>query len=418
MLLGMVGLVLTACGHTVAGSAHKAVDPSNPDDVVVEMLKTGDYPTTAGHIFGTAGDAGNFFEGQRMAEYVVGPWVVDSTLRQPEALETQAFTGELLPSGNAILADPFPDIARTHGLVAGFTTARTTSGRNPLRDLVHMVMRFPDPASASAAAREMADRDDGNHPADFSELGPAPRHPLPITSQPEAIAWSYDRADGAVEVHSYAAHGTYVFLQRAFVLHEPYDNQFEASTLVSQTLRLQGPLIDRFTPTDLTKLKDLPKDPSGRLLAHVLTAPDGAAPRSIGVWPPGAALHFENDPVASDTLFKDAGVQWMGQQLTRVYEARDVGGAGRVVDKLVRQTKALPDVEAVSTKVPGMPRAQCFVRINGYALPQDAATIKQARWRYQCIARADRYAFAAFTVTDLDDVMHQASAQWRILAGK
>lgn len=404
-------LAVTSCAATVAGSARKSIDPSNPDDVTVGMLDTGDYRVTPGHPIGPAGDAeaGSIAESRRLAEYVVGPWEVDSTLRQPEPRQTSPF----LPSPGSY-PDSLPDIVRAHGLIAGFSTARETTGSDPRRELVSIVMRFPDPASAADAAQQLAAKDDGAESdiATDSPAGATTRHPVTITDHPEAIAWSYDREDGSDEVHSYIAHGVYVFNQRA----RDSKELRRAALLAEWTINQQAQLIDHFTPTDPAKLKDLPKDPSGWLMSRVLLSPE--MPAITGAWPPGAALHFEDNPAASNTFFTAAGVQWMGQGLTRVYVTKDVNGAGLVVAKLVEQATALPDVEPTTKKVPGMPQAKCFERSRGYTNPNDAPTLKQQLWHYMCVARADRFATVAYTTRDLADAMRQTSAQWRILAGK
>ncbi len=39
------------------------------------------------------------------------------------------------------------------------------------------------------------------------------------------------------------------------------------------------------------------------------------------------------------------------------------------------------------------------------------------QWHFKCVARTDRYAYTVFSDTE-KDAMQQASAQYRILAGK
>ena len=403
LLAAALVIGLAGCTSTVDGVARKDPHAASSDDANLALLDTGAYPVTAGHPFGTAGAGGGYFEGQRMAEYVMGPWRADSMLRQLEPLPTLALFGS--DFGNEILPDPLPHVAIAHGFIAGFSSTRKSLTLNPLRALQNMVMRFPDPQSAAAAAQEMTAVNTGEA-----------KRPVTILNHPEASAWAYDRGDGGVAVRNFTAHGPYMLVQLAIANHD-YNNDQSAGLLVSGTLTQQGQMIDRFAPTDPARLAELPKDPSGWLLARVLWAPDEKAPRTEGVWTPRAALHFETDPVESDALFDATGVEWMGQRLTRVYQTKSPDGAARVVAKFAEQTRALPGVSPVGVGVPGLPSAKCFVRSSGFASPLDAPTIQQAQWHYKCIAQADRFAFVAFSQQQAD-AMQQTSAQWRILAGK
>ncbi|KPN46207.1 hypothetical protein AN933_26630 [Mycobacterium intracellulare subsp. chimaera] len=46
------------------------------------------------------------------------------------------------------------------------------------------------------------------------------------------------------------------------------------------------------------------------------------------MWQPEAWLHFTDvDPIKAAALFNAAGVRWVSQRLTTVYEARDANGA-------------------------------------------------------------------------------------------
>uniref|UniRef100_UPI00403840E0 DUF7373 family lipoprotein n=1 Tax=Mycobacterium sp. Marseille-P9652 TaxID=2654950 RepID=UPI00403840E0 len=266
---------------------------------------------------------------------------------------------------------------------------------------------------AAAAAGEMAAKSE--RVSSVPRAGDSPRRPVPILDHPEATAWAYNRADGAVAVQSFAAHGPYVFYQLA-AANRDYDNEFEARQLVSGALGDQGRAIDRFLPTDPAKLADLPVDPSGQLLARVLWAPDGKVPRGAGTWRPHAALHFEDDPIESDALFTSAGVEWVGQLLARVYQSKNADGAARVAGKLADQTRSRPDVQP-ATGVRGLPDARCFTRTVGWAAPVDPPTLQQANWHFKCVAHVDRYAFATYS-GDQTDAKQQLAAQWRILAGK
>ena len=406
LLASTLAVVLAGCTATVPGVARMGVDASNSDDVTVSLLDTGAYPVTAGHPYGAAGtQAGNLIESQRMGDFVSGPWQIDSTLRALLAVPTLPVDPSLLHDSGT-LVDPVPDIAAAHGYIAGFSSDRKSPGPNPQRSLQNMVMRFGDPQSAVAAVQEIAAK---------ANTDPAGR-PVGIDGHSEASAWAYTQSDGAVEVRSYAAHGVYILNQSASADHD-FDNGFQARLMIGGALTQQERTIDQFIPTDPGKLADLPMDPSGWLLARVLWAPDGKAPRSVGVYGPRAALHFEQDPVESDALFAAAGLEWTGQRLAKVYQTKTADGAARIAAKLVEQAKVSPGVKPTPDGVPGLPSAKCFVRSSGYASPQDPPTLQQAHWHFMCVARADRFAFVTFSL-EQKDAMQQASAQWRILAGK
>ena len=139
-------------------------------------------------------------------------------------------------------------------------------------------------------------------------------------------------------------------------------------------------------------------------------------PRSVGVWQPTAALHFEDDPVESASLFKAVGVVAVSQMLAKVYQANQPDGAARLVKQFTANTATLPDVRPASD-VAGLPGAKCFERSTNWSPRTDAPTLRQFRWHYKCIAKADRYAFIAYSDNETD-VKQQISAQYRILAGK
>jgi hypothetical protein len=186
--------------------------------------------------------------------------------------------------------------------------------------------------------------------------------------------------------------------------------------LASSALDSQKKRLDQFQPTPLDKLADLPLDPTGQLMAHTLWAPDNDAPFIIGAWKPRAWLHFEDNPVTSAALFDSAAVDVVSQRLATVYEAGNAEGAAAIVDKFASQIGDETGIEPTDG-VQGLPGAKCFERLQG-ALPKTAApSWRRIMWHYKCVARADRYAFTAYS-TEAADVKQQISAQYRILAGK
>jgi hypothetical protein len=406
------GGLVAGCSATTAGIAVKAPDPGNSDGAIVALLDTGNYPVKPNHPFGPAGSTakGSAYEGRRMAEFVVGPWQANSALRQFIPMPTTVIDDEVLDT-DQVVDRPLADIAKAHNSLAGFASARRSGRTFTEPELINVVLRFPDPTAATAAADDMAD-------AAATGLGNSPGTPVTIFAHPEATAWTDTLVDGWVEVRSFVAHGPYVLYQRTATPPTSSDSTLGrwGQDTISQVLNLQPARIDAFIPTDPAKFADLPTDPTGQLRALTLWAPDGSAPRSVGVWQPTAALHFEDDPVQSDTSFQAAGVEAVAQMLTKVYKTHQPEGAALLVKQFTADTTNQPNVRPASGVV-GLPAARCFERSANWSAKTEAPTLRQFRWHFKCIAKADRYAFIAYS-DDETDVKQQISAQYRILAGK
>lgn len=411
--LGCV-VVVVGCASATSGQAVKAADAAGPDDVEVSLLDTGDYATTSGRPFGVAGDdllAQGVLEAHRIGEFTVGPWEIDDALRVFPGAFAAGMIGPVpttqMMRDNKVLPDPLPDIAAAHRFISGFTTVRNTAPDEAQpRTLHNVVLRFPDPAAAAAAAGEMA--------AKAPEIGTAPGRPTPMPGTPHAMAKTYDMADGSERVDSFTAHGPYVLYQSGRTVLEFLGRS--AAVLVDATLDKQKRLIDEFSPTELAAMPQLPLDPTGQLLARTLWAPDNSAPFIMGAWQPRAWLHFEDDPVAATALFDAAGVDVVTQRLTTVYQAAGAEGADRVVDQFSKQIGGTGDVRSVAG-VPGMPVARCFERAKGWVPETAPTTWQRVMWHFKCVAKVDRYAYTAFS-EDLKDVHQQMSAQFRILSGR
>jgi hypothetical protein len=399
-------MTLVGCTSTVGGVAVIGNQSTNADGAVVALLDTGKYPTAAGHPVGTAGSqaTGAVLEAQRMAEYVVGPWQVNAhptSLRQPNFPATQAAPDiHLLKDA---LPQPVPDIASAHGVITAFITSRKSANPQVPLTLTNLVMRFPDPDAAAAAATEMA--------AKTGELRDPPRSPINIHDQPETHASSYDYPGDQVVIDSFTAHGPYVLYQNA----QSNKNEFsdldpQAAELIAGALISQKNLIDQFPATDPAKLADLPLDPTGKLLARTLPTSDVTATLLVGVWQPAAWLHFEDDPVAAAASYAAAGVEVVAKGLTTVYQTNNAGGAARMVERFT--THLGSSVKPIAG-VPGLASAKCLTR-QGVA---PAPTVNEMAARFSCMASAGQYAFIAYSDTE-KDVKQQIAAQYRILAGK
>ena len=232
--LAAVAALLASCSGVITGAAVKASDGPSPGTVDIALLDVGNYPTKPSAPLGTAGtpEIGAIVEGQRMANYVTGPWEVD-----PGLTGSYADSALVLKNANAlnfVLPEALAAIAPRHNFVTGFSTARDGSGKV----LRNAVLRFPDPPAAAAAATEL-----GKAAATEAVSNP-PVQPAPIPGHPEAAGFSHTTAQATV-VRAFTARGPYVFVQTA----EASDVSVAAG-LIAGTLDQQGPLIDQFTPTD------------------------------------------------------------------------------------------------------------------------------------------------------------------------
>jgi hypothetical protein len=140
----------------------------------------------------------------------------------------------------------------------------------------------------------------------------------------------------------------------------------------------------------------------------------------VGVWEPTAWLHFEDDPIKTAALFNAAHVEAVSQRRTTVYQTRDAAGAAQVVKQFAADMRASDGVHPV-TGITGLPGAQCFARppkpFDPVNDPNPPLSWQRVVWPFKCVARADRYAFTAFSDNE-KGVKQQIAAQYRILAGK
>lgn len=265
-------ITLTGCTSTIAGVAVTASVPADSNGAVVALMDTGSYRTVPYPPFGAAGNAGPIVEAARMAAYVVGPWRVNQSLQARGEVEETERTSPLPDQQTLshVLDDPLADIAAAHGFITGFSSFRTkqnsiTTNANALT-LQNVVLRFPAADAAADAAAEMAAKLPA--PSDGTQ-----RQPLTIRDQPEAVAVAY-QSGGTAYADSFTAYGSYVLYQQASTKATGSNPNFNSELLIADAVFAQKKLLDQFEPTDPAKLAELPKDPTGQLLARTLTALD------------------------------------------------------------------------------------------------------------------------------------------------
>ena len=380
-----VAVLSAACSTTVDGSAVKESGAAPGPTVDISKLDVGPYPTQPGQPLGVTGDPlrGVLVEAQRMANNVVGPWEVDSTLTG-----WFGFGATVLQSADALAQigpEPFAAAASQHGFINGFASARTADGQ---KILLNAVLRFADPGAAAAAA------------ADFGDIAANTGEGVQraqIPGHPDAQAASYTQTEGSTgkrwsAVRAFTAHGQYVFMQLA----QAVDGMDPAVGLVAKTIDLQGPTIDKFRATDPSEFADISLDPTG-LLARTIPVPEKEATTIQNTtYEQRGALHFQNDPARSATLFSETGTDLVAMAKTNVYQTKDSESAARIVDGFY--------AELQPTSQPAKP-------VNN--LP-DSRCLQLEDQGFYCLGAADRYAIET-TSKNLLDAQQQVAAQYAML---
>jgi hypothetical protein len=225
-----------------------------------------------------------------MANNVVGPWEVDAAVTGWFGFGATV----LLNADDLARIGPksFAAAADRHGFINGFASTRTAQGQ---KIRVNAVLRFADPASASAAAADLGD---------IAAKTGAGAQRAQIPGHPDAAATSYTHTEGSTgkqwtAVRAFTAHGAYVFLQ----LGQTVDGLTPAIGLVAKAIDLQGPIIDQFRATDPSKFADISLDPTGLLARTLPVAAKDATTIQNTTYEQRGALHFQNDPARSATLF-------------------------------------------------------------------------------------------------------------------
>ncbi|MDX1892145.1 hypothetical protein [Mycolicibacterium sp. 050158] len=393
-VLGVCALMLVACGSsgnsgqvngTGQQSATSATTSAPPRPVVSPaLLDVGPYPVKPRPPLGVAGNPGMgaVVDARNMADFVVGPWevddeLVDTYLNSYYVISTTDVLQQLGPEAIAAAA-------AQHGMINGFASARQESEK---ASMVNAVMRFPDPAAAVAASAAMGD---ASAKQPVAGILPAAQ---PIPGHPDTVASTYPFTPHGsnqprAAVRSFTAHGPYVFMQ--FV--QSGDGLDRATSLVAKAIDAQAPMIDQFTPAP--DLAAVPLDPTG-LLAKILPAAVSAAAKNA-VYAARGAEHFQSNPLASATLFKDTGTTQVGMGSTNVYQTRDEGSAQMIVDSFDKEVSSEGTTPADGVKA--LPDSRCHALAKGF----------------YCVVPAGRYAIEARS-EQLLDVHQQLAAQYVLL---
>ncbi|UCZ60740.1 DUF7373 family lipoprotein [Mycolicibacterium phocaicum] len=380
--------LLAGCTTVTTGDATK--DPSfKPGDAIVSLLNPGNYPTAPkpGPAMKPGAESGRIIDGERMGEYVVGPWEVD-----PQLLTIDVTSTGLLISVRSVLSPALDELAQKHHLVYGFGSARGTAiGADHNRGLQNLVLRFPNPEEAAAAAAEFYEQ----YP---SIQDPSARLNLPVQGHPEARAFETTSSDGTFAAKIVAAHGPFVICEYA-TTQETADASMQLAT---KTLDLQARRIDDFEPTDPAQFASMQTDPEG-LLSR--TVPTKEHIGNQGLWGPRGILHYNDDPLQTGAMLTAAGVDVVSVRGTHLYRAKDTAAATQLAQKFAEPDGKNPTYPGPA--VSGLPSAKCQA--------VDAAAVK-ARI-YACSAALDRWVYTASSLQPFDATQRMAS-QYLLLTAK
>lgn len=381
---------VVACSTVVPGVAVNA--GSGPLMVAdLRLLDTGSYPTTPLPALGTAGtySRGAVVEAQRMANYVVGPWEVDT------ALEAKHSVGVLLIDGTDKLTLIGPaelaSVSQRHNFINGFVSARQAS--NGDRSLLNAVLRFGDPPSAAAAVSDLGRTDLAGPP------NSAAAQRVSIPGHPDAVATSYTVIDPQsrrerVAVRSFVLRGQYVLTQLA----ESVAGRDAAARLVANAINLQAIVIDQFPAIDPADFAEIALDPTGLLARTLPLAPGEATMVQNARFGKRGALHFQSDPIRSSALFDRTIMDGLVRAKTNVYRSSDAVAALGIVDQFAAEV-----AETAGKPVDGAK----FIR---------TSRCMQLTTGFYCLASKDRYVMEAHSQS-LDDAHQQVAAQYTLLVG-
>ena len=387
----VIGLV-SGCSTLIDGSAVRAAgEPAGGIDIA--LLDVGNFPTKPAPL-GRAVTSlqGAIVEGQRLANFVTGPWEIDPSLTSGSLL-----SGLVLKNGNAlkaVLAPEMAAVASSANMVTGFHAWRGNSKRLTLE---HTVLVFADPDAAKAAAREFGDA------AAAANGGNGSQHDIPGRSDTTAIASTFEESGlpPLPMVLAVTPHERYVLIDS---VRSP-DGVEVATAMVTKTLELQLPLLDTFTPTDPAKLSDLPLDPTGLVARTLPVDMNRASVNSRAAYDRRGALHFQTDPVAAAARWDKSGMTRQALADTSVTENKDGDAAEQLLQDLVKEVKEQGHGEPANP-VKQMSNSRCLKLPGG--------TKGSNRPSVYCAATAGRYVISSQSA-QLLEAQQKVAAQYVML---
>jgi hypothetical protein len=352
-------------------------------------LKPGNYPTTPAPPPPWSLDAALVMQANQMADFVVGPWEVDPDLT---AIQLQAFTITDAKNLRAILTTDGTKAAEHHFLNA-FVDLRVDRYHPDGKELVTMVMRFPTPEDAEAAASDLSSELGSYADAGAQETAFIPGHP-------EAHATQSPQPGGKYQVTALTARGPFVLYQQA----QSPENAEAAAALAGKTIDLQAPRIDQYHPSDPAQPQNL--DPTG-LIAKTIPSPGTGNINVRGFY---GDLHYTASPIQTAQRNTAAGVDYTSNGGTAVIQTKDPAAATTLAKQIFDLNKG--GVKPGPT-VDGLPAAKCLESPTSHTATPDPT----APPNYRCVTPMGRWVVLAAD-QQATAITQQVAAQYLLLMGK
>ncbi len=426
-LLAASTLLLSACndgglsinsdknaGSAAPSSAAGGGDTQAPVDLAA--LDTGKYPTTPRPEFGRPDD--NMIlqvEGQRLAQFVMAPFEVDPDLRQVK-LPTGVIAGHSGLTGfGAVLSKELAEVPANNDLMYGFTTTASTpaeslrSGTD--RSLNNVVLRYPTPADAKAAAEQMAAVAAGDDNARSVQL----------PGLPDTLAIRQKSVDGNPILMTLTPVARNEF--QGYVQYQWFEvdakDEAKLEPTITQMIPKQSELIKQF-PGAMTKDEAKAKNITGptrplmdqnKVLIYALPYSDAelekggaSAQHERAVYGPRGMAHFASDPALAYNTLTDTGSTANASERSTVYRAETADGGTKIYDTFVKEVSDGGETKVDSPK--GLPGASC----------SKGATASGSTTFYRCFVKNGRYVGEVSSDQSLNDAHQQAAAQYVLLS--
>ncbi|MBT0566613.1 hypothetical protein [Williamsia sp. CHRR-6] len=238
--------VATGCASTVDG---KSVTSSKSADATT--LDTGGFPSAPSPQFGYAVQPDvelNYIEGQRMAEFIVLPFEINSSVRQSDT-PSEVIRGrdsfQRVFRNNTAIADAVD--GPNSRFLAGFVVSGRTPGdgtNDPdATGITHMVLRYTTSAGAAAAARAMFGAS-----LRSPSTGLTPETPVPLPGLPNTLASTSTTIEGAglTTMTAFTSFGPYAFYT---IVATSTARRAELPAQIDRAVRMQAPFIAKFPAT-------------------------------------------------------------------------------------------------------------------------------------------------------------------------
>jgi hypothetical protein len=337
-----IGVVLATCVLAAGcGSDENAVDLSK--------LSVGTYSTAARSIPNEPSPAeGTMLEGIRMSDAVADTSQFASPLVYLRQAGPVPDTASVVP----IVGEAGKQVLDQIGWIAGYHASYADAPRDPdggtppsYVGLSIMLLRFPDDAAAkeAASALEVANW------TDFGETvaAPLPRHP--------EIAARYTPGTGLLLLDT--SIGPFAL---RLMLDAPPDGIEKRIGELDAVIDEEQALLREFTPTPVTEISSLPRDPDDLLARMVTTDPAQPPPPSgtFAVYGPTGALRDQLPTIRKDKLYEKWGVdRFAVSGAQHLYRLRDNQAAKDMSAEFIAQFSG---AEHEVDGDPNVPDARCF----------------------------------------------------------